>query len=56
MLITKNDLATKLNVSQMTINRFMKRGMPYIKVGKQVRFDEGKVMAWIQETYNKEEK
>ena len=48
-MLSKKELAQELNVSQMTINRLMAKGLPYIKVGKQVRFVLEEVIEWLKE-------
>lgn len=48
MLITKKELATQLNVSISTINNKMKNGMPYVKIGKSVRFDLDDVIKYLK--------
>jgi excisionase family DNA binding protein len=49
MLINKQELADILNLSVSMINKLMKKGLPYIKIGKSVRFDEKSVLNWIKE-------
>lgn len=42
-LLTKIELAEKLNISVSKINNDIKKGLPYIKLGKSVRFELEKV-------------
>ena len=46
MLKTK-DLMELYKVSRPTISTWMKRGMPFYKIGKLVRFDEAQVRKWV---------
>lgn len=53
-LLTKKDLMKVFNkVSLSTINRWMKKGMPFIKIDKartgSVRFNAEKVEEWLYE-------
>jgi excisionase family DNA binding protein len=47
-LMDENELCEWLKISVMTAYRWRKDGMPYIKVGRLVRYDKEKVMAWLQ--------
>ena len=51
-LITKKELAKFLGISISTVDRGMVKGMPYIKIGKSVRFDKEKVLKWFEEGSN----
>ena len=48
-LLTKKEIATILCVSVSMIDKLMKTGLPYIKLGKSVRFELEKVKLWIEE-------
>lgn len=48
-LLSKKELATKLKVAEITINRLLVKGMPKIKVGHQVRFDYDEVLGWLKQ-------
>lgn len=50
-MVDKKELAKHFNVSIPTIDRLMKDGMPYYKIGRLVRFKLEEV-----ENYLKEEK
>ena len=54
MLLTKKELATELKISIPSIDNYMKKGLPYLKVGERsVRFELDKVMRWVEETQEK---
>jgi phage terminase Nu1 subunit (DNA packaging protein) len=44
---TRKTLALKLKVSQRTVERWEKLGMPVIKIGQIRRYDQGKVNEWL---------
>ncbi len=47
-LLTRKELAQKLKVSVITINRWEKSGLPVIKVnGNRPRYDYQKVLDWM---------
>ena len=46
------DLEQKYQVSRATIDNWKKAGMPYLKIGRSVRFDEIEVEKWIREHFN----
>lgn len=46
-LITVKELMSIYSISRATIDRWRKEGMPSIKVGRGVRFDEDAVREWI---------
>lgn len=48
MLLDKKEIAKELNLSVSMINKLMTKGMPYIKIGKSVRFDSDEVKNWIK--------
>lgn len=48
MLLTKKELAKNLKISLRTVDRLMTSGIPYIKIGKSVRFDFEAVMEWFK--------
>lgn len=47
-MLTKKDLAEKLQVSEVTINRLLSEGLPKIKVRGQIRFVYEDVEAWLK--------
>lgn len=46
-LLTSAELQSTYKISRTTIDRWRKEGMPFIKVGRGVRFDEKDVKDWI---------
>lgn len=47
-MLTKQELAAELKVSEITINRYMKQGMPYIRQGKKLlRYDLDSCKKWL---------
>ena len=48
-LVTKKELGEVLALSQSFINELMSDGgLPYIKIGRAVRFRVSEIMAWLQ--------
>lgn len=48
-MLTTTDIMTKYKVSRSTVDRWRKQGLPFIKIGKSIRFEEKKVQEWINE-------
>ena len=53
-LITSKELQEIYSLSRATIDRWRKEGMPSMKVGRGVRFDEEAVREWISENKQSE--
>lgn len=51
-LITRNHLAELLSVRPLTINRWEKKGLPVIHIGKLPRYDFMSVMDWVHKQEN----
>jgi len=49
--LRSKDLEQKYQVSRATIDNWKKQGMPYLKIGRSVRFDEAEVEKWIREHF-----
>lgn len=50
-LLTKQEIADFLNVSIKMIDRkVLMNEIPYLKIGKLVRFSKSRVLAWAQES------
>lgn len=45
--MTRAEIAKLLKVSEVTIDRWRKGGMPFIKLEGKVLFDKSKVMGWL---------
>lgn len=48
-VLTKGELAKLLKVTERTIDNLRKEGMPYFKVGVNVRFNRSKVLDWLEQ-------
>ena len=49
-------MATYLKVTERTIDRLRKKGMPFLKVGDTVRFKKDAVLKWLEENSQEEQK
>lgn len=47
-IIDKKEAAEILKVSEVTIDRLRKKGLPSHTIGKQVRFDEEELLTWFK--------
>ena len=47
-MLTRNEVAEVLKVHVNTIDRYVKQGMPCIKVASAVRFELDAVMEWLR--------
>ena len=48
-MLSKKDLSKLLKVTERTINRYMEKGMPFIKLPTgTIRFTEEEVMKWLK--------
>jgi excisionase family DNA binding protein len=52
-MLTKQELCEWLQVSLPTVDRLMKQGMPHLKIGKAVRFEQEDVKKWLEEQQEK---
>lgn len=57
--LTVEDVAEMLQVTRTTIYNLKKKGLPFIKLGKNIRFDQDVVVEWVKsntqtETSNKD--
>lgn len=50
--LTVEDVEKMLQVTRGTVYNLKKKGMPFIKVGKNIRFDENEVVDWIKTNRN----
>lgn len=46
--LTIEDVAEMLQVTRGTIYNFKKKGLPFIKIGKTLRFDQEEVIDWVK--------
>lgn len=46
--MTIEDVSEMLQVTRTTIYNLQKRGLPFIKIGKTLRFDREDVVCWIE--------
>lgn len=47
--VTTKQLALKYQVTEQTIYNWRQEGLPYIKLGRAIRFDLGKVQQWFED-------
>ena len=45
--LTIEDVADMLQVTRTTIYNLKKKGLPFIKIGKNIRFNQEDVIAWV---------
>jgi len=48
-VLTKEELAKFLKVTERTVDKMRDKGMPYFKIGTNVRFRKEKVLKWLEE-------
>lgn len=46
--LTIEDIAEMLKVARSTVYKFKDMGMPFIKIGKTIRFKDEEVIKWIE--------
>lgn len=46
--MTIDDVAKMLKVARSTVYKFKDMGMPFIKIGKTIRFKDGEVIDWVE--------
>ncbi len=46
--LTVEDVAEMLQVTRTTIYNLKKQGLPFIKLGKNIRFDQDDVIDWVR--------
>jgi excisionase family DNA binding protein len=51
--LTENQICEWLKISRSTAVRLRKEGMPFIKLGKAVRYDKDKVQEWLDKRTHK---
>ncbi|MBR0597225.1 helix-turn-helix domain-containing protein [Sinanaerobacter chloroacetimidivorans] len=45
--LTIDDVAEMLQVTRTTIYNLKKKGLPFIKLGKNIRFNQDEVINWV---------
>lgn len=48
-LLTTKELQDWLKVSRFTVHNWRSEGLPYLKIGRSVRFDKDAVKEWLLE-------
>lgn len=46
--LTIDDVSEMLQVTRTTVYNLKKQGMPFIKLGKNIRFDQKEVIDWVR--------
>ncbi|HML36653.1 MAG TPA: helix-turn-helix domain-containing protein [Bacillota bacterium] len=46
--LTIEDVSEMLKVARSTVYKFKDMGMPFIKIGKTIRFKDNEVMQWVE--------
>jgi len=52
-ILTREELSKLLKVTERTIDRLRKEGLPWFKVGVNVRFNKEKVLKWLEQKNKK---
>jgi len=52
-LLNEKELAVYFGVSKGSIYLWKKAGMPFLRIGSNVRYDLAKVMEWVEQQQNK---
>ncbi len=47
--LTIEDVADMLQVTRTTVYNLKKKGLPYIKIGKNIRFSQDEVVSWVMD-------
>ena len=48
-LLTAEQLAERLQISRSTLSRLRSQGLPYVSIGKLVRFSQTQINEWLQQ-------
>ncbi len=46
--MTIEDVAEMLKIARSTVYKFKDMGMPFIKIGKTIRFKDDEVVKWVE--------
>lgn len=52
-LLTTEELCNALKITRQGVFKWRKEGLPYIKMGKLVRFDKEEVEKWLEDNKSK---
>lgn len=52
-VLTKEEISKLLKVTERTIDKMRDKGMPYFKVGTNIRFRKEKVLKWLEDCTKK---
>jgi excisionase family DNA binding protein len=47
-MLSKKEAAERFKISEATLDRLRKRGLPFYQVGKKIRFDEDDLEKWFK--------
>jgi excisionase family DNA binding protein len=47
-LLTVEQVAARLGVSPKTVRRLMRRGLPSVRLGRLVRFEQRDLLRWVE--------
>jgi len=47
-LISRSEMATRLDITTKTLDKLVRDGLPSYRVGKQLKFDTAEVMEWLR--------
>jgi excisionase family DNA binding protein len=47
--LTIEDVADMLQVTRTTVYNLKKKGLPFIKIGKNIRFSQEEVVSWVMD-------
>lgn len=47
--LTIDDVSEMLQVTRSTVYNLKRKGLPFIKLGKNIRFDQDEVISWVKE-------
>lgn len=54
--LTPRGLCQRLNVNRDTLTKLIRKGLPALRVGCRLRFDETEVIRWLRENEEEERK
>ncbi|MBR0599892.1 helix-turn-helix domain-containing protein [Sinanaerobacter chloroacetimidivorans] len=52
--LTIEDLIEMLQVTRSTIYNLKKKGLPFIKIGSNIRFEQSEVIDWLNSNHKRE--